>query len=394
MKILVAHNSYQQAGGEDIAVNAEIELLRTYGNDVIEYRKNNHEIASQSRLSTALSTLWSTQSFNEMSALCDQFQPDLIHAHNTFPLISPSLFWLASDKRIPIIQTLHNFRLLCPQAMLLRDGKVCEDCIGKSPWRAMTRRCYHGSLLQSTVVASMLATHRTIRTFQDRVTSYIAMNQFCREKFICGGLPADRIHIKPNFVKARRVPDWENRHAALFVGRLSEEKGIALLIQAATQVLSENATPSLPIQVVGDGPLASEVKRAFHDHYLGVKSSDDIFMLLRSALFLIAPSTCYETFGLAAAEAFSCGVPVIASRHGGLAELVADGVTGLLFTPGDADDLAKKIAWANAHPARMLEMGRAAYDEYLNKYTPERNYEILMEIYRNALQDNGEQHEN
>lgn len=395
MKILLAHNSYQQAGGEDTAVKAEIDLLRSRGDEVIEYRRDNSEITSQPSFLTAISTIWSRRSIDEMELLCKKFQPDIIHAHNTFPLISPSLYWFASAKKIPIVQTLHNFRLLCPQAMFLRDGKVCEDCLGKIPWRAVTRRCYHASALQSAVVTNMLTTHRTIGTYQRRVAAYIAMNHFCREKFIAGGLPSDRIHIKPNFVNPSHTPNWESRRDGLFVGRLSEEKGITTLIEAIQEIMvqKKNMNTSLSVKVVGSGPLSSEVSRAFANDYLAKKKSDEIFSLLHSTLFLVAPSTCYETFGLAAAEAFSCGVPVIASRHGGLAELVTDGVNGLLFTPGDANDLAKKILWAHEHPDQMIEMGRAAYHEYRSKYTPERNYKILMDIYQNAVATNGVQHE-
>lgn len=389
MKILIAHNSYLQAGGEDTAVNAEIDLLRANGNEVLVYRRENTEIEDRSLLSTVLATLWSRQSVHELDSLCRKFEPDIIHSHNIFPLISPSIYWFAGSRKIPIVQTLHNFRLLCPQAMFLRNGKVCEDCLGKAPWRAVTRRCYHGSAMQSALVSQMLTTHRSIGTFQKRISAYIAMNHFCREKFIAGGLPADKIQIKPNFVVQSRAPDWTARAGGLFVGRLSEEKGISLLIDALRKE-NGGASPLRPahassIQVVGSGPLEPAVRNALHEAYLEAKKPGEILTLLHSCAFLIAPSTCYETFGLAAAEAFSCGVPVIASDHGGLAELVSDGVNGLLFRPGDAADLAEKIQWAQANPARMLEMGKAAYQTYLSKYTPERNYRVLMGIYQGVL---------
>ncbi len=396
MKILVVHNSYQQAGGEDTVVKSEIGLLRQYGHEVLEYRRNNVEIQDQSRAKTALSTIWSSQSDKDVKLLCERFRPELIHAHNTFPLISPSLYWLATRLHIPIIQTLHNFRLICPQAMLLRDGAVCEDCVGKFPWRAVTRACYHDSRLQSAVVTSMLGVHRFIGTYQHRVSAYIAMNHFCRNKFIAGGLPEEKIHIKPNFVDNKRLPDWKARSDGVYVGRLSEEKGIHTLLAAkkilTNSMMRHGETVPTSIKVIGTGPLGKEVAEAFSSDYLGSQEPEAIFELLHKSSFLVAPSTCYETFGLAAAEAFSCGVPVIASQHGGLAELVTDGVNGLLFEPGNANELAQKIAWATNHPDQMLGMGRAAYEEYQNKYTPEQNYASLMTIYQNALTTMGEQY--
>jgi glycosyltransferase involved in cell wall biosynthesis len=314
-----------------------------------------------------------------MKALCDRFQPELIHSHNTFPLISPSYAWMASREGIPVVQTLHNFRFLCPQATLLREGKVCEDCVGTSPWRAVPRKCYRDSMLQSAVSAGVITLHRALGTFQNRITAYIAFNHFCRDKFIQGGLPADRIRIKPHFVKSEHFPDTCERSGGLYVGRLSTEKGLDVLGEAARRV------PSAGIQVIGAGPLEEPVRAAFGANYLGPKSRDQVLQLMNRARYLIAPSTCYETFGLSLVEAFSRGTPVIASRHGSFGELVRDGATGLLFNPGDAADLAAKIEWAETHPEEMARMGAAARCEYEARYTPQRNYRMLMRIYEDAI---------
>lgn len=387
MKILIAHNSYQQRGGEDTVAGAETGLLRSHGHQVEVYERHNRELHDMSATTAAISCVWSQQSYKEVGQLCDAFQPDVIHVHNTFPLISPSVYWLAARKRIPVIQTLHNFRLLCPQAMFLRKEKVCEDCLGKLPWRAVTRKCYRDSALQSAAAVVMLAGHRAIGSYQAQVTAYIALSNFSREKFIAGGLPAERIFIKPNFVDSRKAPNWKQRQGGIFVGRLSAEKGLDLLMDAVRKLRgSANSSGTLPsVKIVGAGPLEQAVLEVFKTDYLGFRPPDEVFDLLHSSLFLVAPSTCYETFGLVAVEAFACGVPVIASRHGGIGELIDDGITGLLFTPGDANDLAAKIAWAQAHPEQMLKMGRAAYSEYLKKFTPEKNYQMLMSIYRHAV---------
>jgi glycosyltransferase involved in cell wall biosynthesis len=379
MKILIAHNRYQQRGGEDVMVEAETELLHSHGHELLVYNRHNDDLAGMPSSKAALQTFWSSTTTSDMRRDCLAFAPDLIHVHNTFPLISPSLYWVAAKLRIPVVQTLHNFRLVCPQAMLLRDGRICEDCVGKLPWRAVVHKCYRESAAQSAVVAGMLTAHAAMGTWDDKVTRYIALNEFCRERFVRGGLPAERLRIKPNFVQAQRVPDWDSRRGGLFVGRLSFEKGLDVLIRAAE--LTGNAS----VQVIGDGPLKPSVVQAFGERYLGYQGTDRVQALLHKALYLVAPSTCYETFGLAALEAFSCGTAVIASQHGGLGELVTDGVTGLLVKPGDAADLAQKLAWADAHPEHMMRMGQAARLEYEKKYSSARNYRLLIEIYQDAI---------
>jgi glycosyltransferase involved in cell wall biosynthesis len=379
MRILIAHNAYQHSGGEDAVVEAEIALLRAHGHTVEIYRRHNDELHAMSRPQAAASAIWSSRTVHDVRELCDRFAPDVIHAHNTFPLISPAILWAADRRRVPVVQTLHNFRLLCPQATFLRAGKVCEDCLGKVPWRAVTRKCYRNSALQTAVTAGMLTAHRMLGTYRDRVTSYIALSAFCRDKFIAGGLPAQRIRIKPNFVTSTRRPAWEARRGGLYIGRLSAEKGIDVLIDAAGR------QPHATIKVVGGGPLEPQIGAAFGERHLGFQPHDRVQAMLHEAQYLIAPSTCYETFGLALVEAFAAGTPVIASRHGAFAEIVKEGVTGLLFTPGDAGDLAGRIAWAEAHPQQMLRMGQAARREYETKYTPQRNYEMLIDVYEHAI---------
>jgi glycosyltransferase involved in cell wall biosynthesis len=379
MKILVAHNAYQHKGGEDAVVEAEVALLRSQGNEVELYHQHNDAIKEMPRAMAAVSTIWSHRSAGEVDRLCEKFQPDVIHVHNTFPLISPSLYWAAARKNVPVVQTLHNFRLLCPQAIFLRDGKICEDCVGKLPWRSVTRKCYRDSTLQSAVATGMLAVHRAIGTYSSRITRYIALNAFARDKYIVGGLPADLIRIKPNFVPSGPAPQWEARRGGLYVGRLSSEKGLDVLAEAGRRL------PDAALEVIGSGPLEALARESFGDRYLGYRTLDDIMARMRTAQFLVVPSICYENSPRTIVEAYSCGLPVIASRLGALVDIVKDGVTGLLFNPGDAADLAAKIAWAEWHPDQMHRMGRAARAEYEAKYTPQRNYKLLMDIYDDAI---------
>ncbi|WP_292934045.1 glycosyltransferase family 4 protein [Noviherbaspirillum sp.] len=379
MKILIAHNAYQHRGGEDVVVDAEIALLRQFGHEVEVYARHNDALKEMSRSAAAVSAIWSQRSADEIDSLCDRFAPDVIHVHNTFPLISPSLYWAAAKRRVPVVQTLHNFRLLCPQAIFLRDGKICEDCIGKLPWRSVARKCYRDSAAQSAVITAMLATHRMIGTYRERVTRYIALNRFARDKYIEGGLPAERFRIKPNFVHATVSPVRDRRSGGLYVGRLSAEKGIGVL--TAAMPLTREAL----VEVIGGGPMEAAVKDAFGERYLGVRPLSDIMDRMGKARFMVLPSICYENSPRTIVEAFACGLPVIASRLGALADMVHDGVTGLLFNPADPADLAAKIDWANEHPEQMARMGHAARAEYDAQYTPDRNYEMLMDIYEDAI---------
>lgn len=381
MRVLVAHNAYRERGGEDAVAEAEVELLRAHGHEVRVFARHNDEAVAQAPLSLALQTLWSRRTVRELRALLADFRPEVVHAHNTFPLISPSLYWAAHEARVPVVQTLHNFRLLCPQAMLLREGRVCEDCVGTLPWRGVLRGCYRGSVAHSAVLGTTVALHRAAGTWAHRVRRYIALNQFCRDKFVAGGLPAARIRLKPNFVALDARPQWDERAGGLFVGRLSAEKGVELLAAAAAEV------PHVPLTVIGDGPGGTCARAAFGARWLGRQPLPQVLQHMQRALYLVLPSLWYENFPRTLVEAFACGLPAIASRLGALAEIVRDGRTGLLFDPGQAGDLASKLAWAEAHPEAMKRMGRAARAEYEARYTPARNHAQLLEIYRDALGD-------
>lgn len=375
MRILIAHNAYQQRGGEDAVVEAEIALLREHGHEVLSYTRHNDELGRIGKLSALKQTLWSGRTTNEMSAQISQDKPDVIHVHNTFPLVSPSIYWAAARAKVPVVQTLHNFRLLCPQAMFLRQGHVCEDCLGGLPWRGVVRKCYRGSVAQSAALAGMLTMHRAMGTYQDKVACYIALNEFCKNKFIEGGLPADKIMVKPNFVEVSPCEE-RVRAGGLFVGRLSPEKGIDVLLDAAMQCVKR------AIRVVGSGPESRRVESHPGVISLGWKTQRETLEEMQRASYLVMPSLWYENFPRTLVEAFACGLPVIASRMGAMVELIKDGRTGLLFDPGSAEDLSKKIAWAEANSTAMREMGKNARNEYEEKYTPEQNYQHLMAIYK------------
>jgi glycosyltransferase involved in cell wall biosynthesis len=378
LRVLIAHARYRQKGGEDAVAQSETQLLESRGHAVASYTRDNKDIDDKQPLTTAFRTLWSKKTTAELSRLFAEFQPDIIHVHNTFPSISPSLYWVAARYGIPIVQTLHNFRLLCPQAMLLRKGSVCEACVGHAPWRAVMYGCYRDSTAQSAVLAGMLMTHRSLGSYR-KVTRYIALNDFCRNKFIEGGVPADKIVVKPNFAEVPEPDELSPRNGALFAGRLSIEKGIDVL---------QNAFALLPygIQVVGDGPERVRLADRPNISLLGWLEPPELLAAMRRSAYLVLPSIWYENSPRTLIEAFGCGLPVIASKLGALAELVEDGRTGLHFDPKSATDLARVIRWAEEHPDEMRVMGKQARREFELRYSPDRTYSQLVAIYHEAIE--------
>lgn len=386
LRIIIAHNAYQHRGGEDAVVESEMTLLRSHGHEVTTYFRNNDDINSASAISTAMQTLWSSRTVDELSELIHSFRPDIIHVHNTFPLISPSLYWAATRANVPVVLTLHNFRLMCLSALYLRNGNVCEDCAGRLPWLGVVRSCYRDSVPASTVLAGTIALHRGLGTYRNKVSRYIALTEFAKLKFITGGLQENNLRVKPNFIedpfKGQALASTKKAEA-LFVGRFSQEKGISILLQAWNSV-------SYPILLAGNGPDFDQCKET-NKHgditFLGLQSKQQIHELMSKASFLIMPSIWHETFGLVIIEAFAHGMPVICSRLGGMAEIVEDHKTGLHFDAGDADDLTHKVNWMLAHPEECVKMGENARDVYLEKYTPEINYQHLMSIYQEAIDE-------
>jgi glycosyltransferase involved in cell wall biosynthesis len=377
---MVAHCAYRLRGGEDAVVESEIELLRSRGHAVVEYRRHNDELATLHPLRAVVDTLWSRRTVEEVGEVLREQQPDVLHIHNTLPLISPSIYTAAERAGVTVVQTLHNFRLLCPQAMLLRDGKICEDCVGRAPWPGVVHACYRNSRPQSAAVAGMLVLHRGLHTWSRKIHRYVALNDFCRDKFVEGGLPAERIAVKPNFVDAPDAPvAGASRTGLLFVGRLSHEKGIATLASAAA------ALPHGSLRVAGSGPDGAGLDVLPSVTVLGALHAQAVAKEMARAVALVMPSIWYENFPRTLVEAYAAGLPVIASRLGALERIVDDGVTGLLFDPGNPADLANKLNWALAHPERMGEMGRAARAVYERRYTADTNYGLLLDIYAEAM---------
>jgi len=384
MRIMTVHNRYQIRGGEDECYEAEVSLLRQMGHPVEVYEEDNDRVAAIAKLRMLAATIWSGETYQAVRKKLVETACDVVHVQNFFPLISPSVYYAARAEGVPVVQTLHNYRLLCPNALFFREGKVCEDCLGKPiPYAGVMHGCYRGSVVASGGVATMLTVHRAMKTWTQAVDLYIALTEFARQKFIEGGLPAEKIVVKPNFVNPDPGVGSGQGNYALFVGRLSVEKGLDTLLDAW-----ERLGTKLPLKIVGDGPLVDQVVEATQRlpqvEWLGRKPMEEVHALMGEATVLVFPSKWYETFGRVAVEAFAKGTPVIAAKIGAIAELVDSGRTGLHFRPGDAADLAAQIEWILANPAQLAHMRQEARAEFEAKYTAQKNYETLLEIYSKA----------
>jgi glycosyltransferase involved in cell wall biosynthesis len=386
MRILQLHNYYQQPGGEDAVVAAEKDLLAQHGHAVELLSANNDGITSVARAAAAgLNTIYSRQSHASVRQAIRRFKPDVVHVHNFLPMLSPSVYYAARSEGVPVVQTLHNYRLICPSALLMRQGKVCEDCVGKVfPFPAVQHGCYRGSRSASAAVAAMLGTHRIAGTWQRGVDRYIALTEFGRQKFIHAGLPAAKISVKPNFVPDL-VPLLGGGQGgyAIFVGRLSEEKGVRTVLEA----WSEGQIP-FPLKIVGDGPLSDEVRSAAaincNIDWVGRRTSTEVFHLLRDAAFLVFASEWYEGMPLTIIEAFACGTPVLASRIGAAIEMIDSGSNGFYFEPANPASLVSAVNAILADKNLKCSLRSAARSRFERDYTATRNYEMLMRVYASA----------
>ena len=387
MNIVSVHNRYLLRGGEDEVFESEASLMTQHGWQVTPIvEQNTNPDGVWKKIGVAMDCVWSRRWYGEFTTLLQRTKPDVVHIHNFFPLISPAVYYACRKANVPLVQTLHNYRLLCPSATLYRDGNVCEECLQHGLLRGVKYGCYQGSKLGTSALALMLQVHRRMRTWTNMVDCYIALTEFSRRKLIDGGLPAAKILVKPNFVLPD--PGMRDRRGqyALFAGRLVDPKGLPTMLAAWKQLRQR-----IPLMIIGDGPnresLESQLKEpALRDViYRGRLSHSATLDAIKGARFLVFPSEWYEGFPVTIAESFACGVPVICSRLGSMQEIVADGRTGLHFRPTEADDLARKVEWAWDHPEQMEAMGRGARLEFEAKYTAERNFLQLKEIYEFAM---------
>ncbi|OFW17195.1 MAG: glycosyl transferase family 1 [Acidobacteria bacterium RIFCSPLOWO2_12_FULL_67_14] len=381
MKVLAVHNQYQRPGGEDAVFEAETAMLEAHGNEVVRYTTHNNRVDEFNKMNLARIAIWNNAASREIRALIRREKPAVMHVHNTLPLISPAVYHVARAEGVGVVQSLHNYRLLCPSALLFRDTHVCEDCLGRAiPWPGVVHGCYRDSRAATGVVAAMLATHWALGTWTDAVDTYIAMSEFARRKFVQGGMPQAKIAVKPNFVAPDPGVGDHSGGYALFVGRHSAEKGLQTLLEAWKEL------DDIPLKIAGGIPPSEVVKSSPGSvTWVGRPPKDEVTRLMQDAAVLVFPSEVYEGFPVTIAEAFATGLPVVASRLGAMIELIDHDRTGAHFTPGDAADLRRVMRRVFTDPDRLRRLSRGARADFEQKYTCERNYEILSGIYRSAL---------
>jgi glycosyltransferase involved in cell wall biosynthesis len=387
VKILIVHNHYQQPSGEQMAVEAQVSLLRERGHRVILYMRSNAEIERYGLWQKVIffpKTIFSRRTYREIRALVMRERPDVAHVHNVFPLISPSVYWALKDSGVPVIQTVHNFRFLCPNALFYTHGRICERCKYGNTLHAVRWKCYRQSYILSGLYAFTIGLHRRAGTF-NLIDQFIALTEFTAQKLVESRLTTqDKISVLGNF-----LPDplpapgsFDKREPyVVYLGRLSPEKGVEILLDAVTGL------PDLRVKIAGDGPQTGVLQTIARQQglqqveFLGRVAGEEKWGLLRHATAVVVPSVCYEAFPFVVLESLAAGTPVVASNLGSLPYVVEDGKSGLLFRAGDSQDLREKLAWLVQHPSEALQMGRYGRQVVEKRFSASAHYEELMQIY-------------
>lgn len=392
MNILYIHNFHRSGApsGDDVVVRKEIRLLKSRGHTVILHAKSNDEVERWTlarKLKLWMDIPYSRIAQRELGAILDDFVFDVIHIHNIFPLFSPSIYVTIGRYDVPFVHTLHDFRLLCANAFMFRDEKICEICPRNSPLHSIVHRCFQHSVLKSTSVAIMLRNFRKA-DFATMPDFFIVLTEFAEAKMAAYGFGLEYMKTKPNFIDQSIAAFSGDRNYIAFVGRLNYEKGIRVLVDS----LRMDCCRTIPMKIVGDGPLLSYVHEKVRQYHLseveilGLKQHEDAIECIRKARFLVMPSLSYEGFPMVLVEAMAAGTPVIASDIGAFRYLINDRETGILTMPGSVEDLANKIRWLWENDDARNRLGINARKEYEMKYTPEKNYEMLMDIYNKAIE--------
>lgn len=393
MRILLLHNFYGSSApsGENQAFEAECALLEQHGHEVERLTRHSDVLraaGARGAVVGALATPWNVRAAKAVSAAVARFRPDIVHAHNTFPLLSPAVFPAA--RRAARVLTLHNYRLFCAAAIPLRDGRTCTSCLDRrSVWPALRHGCYRGSRMATLPMAAGIALHRARGTWERDVEAFVALTGFQQRLLVQAGLPGERVHVKPNFYPGHPVClPWRERPAhVVYAGRLSEEKGVDVLVRAWARWGA--LAPEL--RILGDGPLRERLEAQAREsaapiRFLGQCSADVAQRQIGEARMVVVPSTCIEGFPMVLRECFALGTPSLVSDLGPLPALV-DKAGGAVFHAGDSDDLARQAEALWLQPERMSAMSLAARNAFQQHYTESANHETLMRIYDAALRE-------
>lgn len=380
MKILQVHNYYQIGGGEDTVVAAEKAMLESNGHEVFTFYKHNKEIEDYSfskKLNLLRNTTWSKTSYNEALQILKEVQPDVCHVHNFMPLISPSVYQACKDLGVPVVQTLHNYRLICSNGLFMRSGGICEDCLGKSAYGAVKKKCYRNSGIQTYAVARMIQKNKQV--WKELVDAYICLTDFAKQKFLTHGLPENKLLVKPNFVEKRSLPkDEEKSPYFVYVGRLTESKGVSIFKRLANEL-------PLPLKMVGEGELSETLQGIANVELMGKKSGPETLELIQNAEALILPSVWYEGMPMTILEAFSLNTPVIASNLGGMKSMIRHQENGFLFSPGSEEELLENLNFVCNESEKITKIVENAALEFDKKYSASANYTMLMDIYEKVI---------
>jgi glycosyltransferase involved in cell wall biosynthesis len=389
LRVLQAHNKYRPGwGGEDTVADLEADLLVRNGHTVERLSVWTRELEGASLfriVSAGFGTVWSVRGYRLMRDALARFSPDIVHVHNVFPLLSPSIYWAAARGGIPVVQTVHNYRLACANAILLRNERPCTDCVGHFPWTALVYRCHGSSFFRTAAVTSMNVFHRWIGTFRNKIHAYIAMTDFSKELLERAGLPGDRVFVKPNFVSdPGRLAKLRSRQF-VYAGEISRAKGVHLLLAAWTQLASDG----FKLVMVGEGPDRAALEHLYASArnvvWTGVQPRQKVIDQIATSRWLVLPSLAYENCSMAVLEAFSAGTPVVAPNHGSFAAIVSDRKEGMLFSPGDVASLASTLrAAVCACEAEWMVWSGHARSKFLRELTAEANYSQLMRVYQKA----------
>jgi glycosyltransferase involved in cell wall biosynthesis len=392
MRILLVHNRYRSSApsGENRVVDQEGEALAAEGHEVVRFGGSSDEIQQWSvakKASLPGRIIWSRESYRNLKTVLREHRPEVVHVHNTFPLLSAAVLHACRDARVPVVATIHNYRLACANGTFFRNGTICHDCADSLPIPAVLHGCYRGSRAATAPVALAMGVHR--QAWKSLVSAYIFISESQRSLLLASGLAPDRVFVRYNLIPGRRRPQIARTPTVIYAGRLDEAKGVRLLMRGWDRYLGKASEPGLNLVIVGGGPLGDEVTAWASARpsveMTGTVSGDRCAELISHARAVLLPSAWEETFGLVAVEAMAAGVAPIAAGHGSFTELITPGVDGVLFTPNNPTALGLAIADVEKNPERYEVYGDQARKSYEHRFDPQRSIKELLEIYRFAI---------